>query len=67
MNKDDLDKGMEELRRPIDFDDLVHSGALIQKGKSYYLGVKDLIPKYVFNKIKNIEQNKNGMKVTFHK
>jgi hypothetical protein len=67
MNKNELDKRMEVLKRPIDFDALVQSGALIQKGKSYYLGLKDLIPEYVSNKIKTIEKNKNGMKVTFYK
>jgi len=67
MNKDELDKRMEELKRPIDFDALVHSGALVQKGKSYYLGANDLIPEYVKSKIKSLEQNKNGMKVTFYK
>jgi hypothetical protein len=46
---------------------LVQSGALVQKGKSYYLGQKDLIPEYVSNKIKTLGQNKNGMKVTFYK
>ncbi|MFW9646751.1 hypothetical protein V3H47_24395, partial [Vibrio parahaemolyticus] len=47
--------------------ELVASGALIQKGKSYYLGNKDLLPKYVSRKIKSMEQNRNGIKVTFRK
>jgi len=45
----------------------VETGALIQKGKSYYLGNKDLLPEYVSKKIKSLEQNKNGLKVTFYK
>ena len=57
----------EELKKPIDFDDLVQSGALIQKGKSYYMGNKDLLPDYVSKKISSIEQNKNGLKLTFSK
>ncbi|NOH97792.1 hypothetical protein [Vibrio sp. 99-70-13A1] len=57
----------EELAKPIDFDELVAIGALTQKGKSYYLGNKELLPKYVSRKIKSMEQNRNGMKVTFRK
>lgn len=57
----------EELKKPIDFDALVQSGALIQKGKSYYMGNKDLLPDYVSKKIRSIEQNKNGLKLTFSK
>ncbi|AIL70743.1 TPA: hypothetical protein NGR42_004646 [Vibrio parahaemolyticus] len=56
-----------ELAKPINFDELVASGALIQKGKSYYIGNIELLPKYVSRKIKSTEQNRNGVKVTFYK
>ncbi|HDM8188290.1 MULTISPECIES: hypothetical protein [Vibrio] len=67
MDKKEFLALSEELAKPIDFDELVASGALIQKGKSYYLGNKDLLPKYVSRKIKSMEQNRNGIKVTFRK
>jgi len=67
MNKEEIDKLREELSNPIDYEALVRSGALIQRGKSYYLGDKDLLPDYVGKKIKSLEQNANGVKVTFYK
>ncbi len=67
MDREGYEKLKEDLEKPIDFESLVKSGALIQKGKSYYLGNKDLLPEYVSKKINSIEQNKNGVKVTFYK
>ncbi|EGQ9283810.1 hypothetical protein ACEV9E_00265 [Vibrio parahaemolyticus] len=67
MDKKEFLALSEELAKPINFEELVASGALIQKGKSYYLGNKDLLPKYVSRKIKSMEQNRNGIKVTFRK
>lgn len=67
MNIEEINRMKEELKKPIDFDALVQSGALIQKGKSYYMGNKDLLPDYVSKKIRSIEQNKNGLKLTFSK
>ncbi|BCV44516.1 hypothetical protein TUM17379_15340 [Shewanella algae] len=67
MNREEFERLKEELEKPIDFESLVETGALIQKGKSYYLGNKDLLPEYVSKKIKSLEQNKNGLKVTFYK
>lgn len=67
MDIEEINIMKEELKKPIDFDDLVQSGALIQKGKSYYMGNKDLLPDYVSKKIRSIEQNKNGLKLTFSK
>ncbi|PWW34574.1 hypothetical protein DFO83_111101 [Idiomarina loihiensis] len=67
MSREEFESLKEELEKPIDFESLVDTGALIQKGKSYYLGNKDLLPEYVSKKIKTLEQNKNGLKVTFYK
>ncbi|EGR1755050.1 hypothetical protein ACWO0M_004659 [Vibrio parahaemolyticus] len=67
MDKKEFLALSEELAKPINFEELVASGALIQKGKSYYLGNKDLLPKNVSRKIKSMEQNRNGIKVTFRK
>lgn len=67
MNREKFETLKEELEKPIDFESLVETGALIQKGKCYYLGEKDLLPEYVSKKIKSLEQNKNGLKVTFYK
>lgn len=67
MDKEEFDKLKAELEKPINFAGLVESGALIKKGKSYYIGSKDLIPDYVSKKIKAIEQNRNGLKVTFYR
>jgi|GEM_PF-4832771 len=41
MNREEFERLKEELEKPIDFESLVDTGALIQKGKSYYLGNKD--------------------------
>lgn len=67
MDREEFERLKGELEKPIDFESLVESGALIQKGKSYYLGNKDLLPEYVSKKVKSLEQNKNGLKVTFYK
>jgi len=67
MSREEFERLKEELEKPIDFESLVDTGALIQKGKSYYLGNKDLLPEYVSKKIKTLEQNKNGLKVIFYK
>jgi hypothetical protein len=67
MSKDEYLKLSKELAKPINFEELVRSGALIQKGKSYYLGKKDALPRHVTGKVKSLEQTKNGMKVTFYK
>ena len=67
MNREEFNRLNEEFKRPINFDDLVKSGALKKKGKTYYIGSKDLLPKYVSKKIKSIEKNRNGVKVTFYK
>jgi hypothetical protein len=67
VDRDEFLQLSKELAEPINFDELVSSGALIQKGKSYYLGNKDLLPTAVSRKIKSIGQTKNGMKVTFCK
>lgn len=67
MSRNEYLKLSKEFAEPINFDELVASGALIQKGKSYYLGDKDLLPKNVSKKIKSIAQNRNGVKVTFYK
>lgn len=67
MNREEFERLKEELEKPINFESLVETGALIQKGKSYYLGNKDLLPEYVSKKVKSLEQNKYGLKVTFYK
>lgn len=67
MNREEFERLKEELEKPIDFESLVEIGALIQKGKSYYLGNKDLLPDHVSKKVKSLEKNKNGLKVTFYK
>ncbi len=67
MSRDECLKLLKEFAEPINFDELVASGALIRKGKSYYLGDKDLLPKNVSQKIKSIVKNRNGIKVTFYK
>lgn len=67
MDIEKINRMKEDLKKPIDFDALVQSGALIQKGKSYYMGNKDLLPDFVSMKIKSIEKNKNGLKLTFSK
>ncbi|SBO11669.1 hypothetical protein VME0621_03805 [Vibrio mediterranei] len=67
MSKEEFDAISKELAEPIDFDELVASGALKKSGKSYYLCNQDLLPKHVRRKIKSLEQNKLGIKVTFYK
>ncbi|WP_273047530.1 hypothetical protein [Pseudoalteromonas sp.] len=67
MKKSEFDERLREIKQPINFDELVKSGALIQKGQSYYIGNKNLIPRIVSDKIKSIAQNRNGVKVTFYK
>lgn len=67
MDIDEIDRMKEDLKRPIDFDALVDTGALIKQGKSYYMGNKDLLPYYVSKRIKSVEQNRNGLKLTFSK
>jgi hypothetical protein len=67
MDREEFLKLSEKLAKPIDFDELESSGALIKKGKCYYLSNKDLLPSHVSRKIKSIEQNRNGIKVTFYK
>ena len=42
----------------------MNSGALIQKGKSFYLGNKELLPEYVSKNMKYIEQ-KMALKLYF--
>ncbi|KRW59404.1 hypothetical protein [Pseudomonas sp. TTU2014-080ASC] len=57
----------DEFKKPVDFKTLVDNGALIQKGQSYYIGKMNLIPEYVTKKIKSLEKNRYGLKVTFYK
>ncbi|MBP6860769.1 MAG: hypothetical protein KBC57_00245 [Neisseriaceae bacterium] len=65
MNLEDVLNELETLKQPIEYDELLRVGALKQKGKSYYIVDINLIPKNIQRKIKTLETNKNGLKVTF--
>ena len=67
ITREEYLKIKEELERPIDFEALIEKGALIQKGKQFYIGNMNLLPEYVSKKIKAMSKNKHGMLITFYK
>lgn len=57
----------EAFSKPIDFDQLLKDGLLIQKGKSYYAPNLHALPEDVSQRIKRATPTKNGIKATFYK
>ena len=64
---EDLARMAEAFSQPIDFDQLIADGLLIQKGQSYYAPNIHALPDAVAQRIKEIKRTKNGTKVTFYK
>lgn len=50
ITREEYLKIKEELERPIDFEALIEKGALIQKGKQFYIGNMNLLPEYFSKK-----------------
>lgn len=71
MNEEEMTKKLVESIRafaePIDFDQLIKDGLLIQKGRSYYAPDIKALPDKVSKRIKEAVPTKNGLRVTFHK
>lgn len=62
-----LARSAEAHSKPIDFEQLLRDGLLIQKGKSYYVPDLKALPEDVALRIKGVSQTKNGTRVTFSK
>lgn len=63
----DIERTAEAFSHPIDFDQLVEDGLLIQKGKSFYASDIHALPESVAQRIKQVTPTRNGTKVTFYK
>lgn len=62
-----LARSAEAHSKPIDFEQLLEDGLLVQKGKSYYAPDIHALPDDVAQRITNATPTKNGTKVTFSK
>ena len=70
MDNEEIKKLAEAAQiqaEPINFDQLLEDGVLIQKGKSYYVPDVKALPEKVMQRINSIANTKNGVKVTFSK
>lgn len=70
MDNEEIKKLAEAAQiqaEPIDFDQLLEDGLLIQKGQSYYAPNVKALPDKVSQRINSIANTKNGVKVTFSK
>ena len=67
MSQDEYTELYRDLSKPINYEELISSGALIKKGNSYYIVNYELLPEYATKKIKELSQTKNGAKVMFYK
>lgn len=63
----DFERTAEAFTNPIDFDQLIEDGLLIQKGKSLYAPNIHNLPESVTQRIKQATLTRNGTKVTFYK
>lgn len=62
-----LTQSAEAHSKPINFEQLLRDGLLIQKGKEYYAPDLHALPKDIALRIKDVTHTQNGTKVTFSK
>ena len=62
-----LARSAEAHCKPINFEQLLEDGLLVQKGKSFYVPDIHALPDGVAQRIKSMTPTKNGTKVTFSK
>lgn len=63
----DLAASAQAFAEPIDFDQLIKSGLLIRKGRSFYVTDLEALPEKVSKRIKEIAITKHGVRVSFYK